>query len=69
LLDAAGTQWRATGFGVVGLDYPAVFAVAERMGIEVDEAMLHKLRAVERVTLAEERKRAEKYKQEKPHGD
>lgn len=68
LIDASGTQWRSSGFGVIGLDYPAVFAVAERIDIDVDDAMLHKLRAVERVTLAEDRKRAEKDK-EKTNGD
>ena len=66
-MEAAGTQWRATGFGVVGLDYPAVFAVAERMGMEIDEEMMHRIRAVERVELTEQAKRAKK-PQEKTDG-
>lgn len=41
------TQWR-TGFGgAAGLDYVAVFAVAEVYGLEVTPALFRKIKALE----------------------
>ena len=45
------TQWRATGFGVVGMDWPAAFAVARVLHVPVTERLFKKLRALERVEL------------------
>ena len=45
---AVQTQWRAGGFGIVGLDYPALFQIAERMGIEVSVCTMKKIQALER---------------------
>lgn len=39
--------------GATGLDYNAVYKIAESIGIEVDEIMLRQLRAVEDMTLTE----------------
>lgn len=43
----ASTQWRVGGMGAVGLDYPAILDIAERMGCEVDEVFIRRLRAIE----------------------
>lgn len=51
------TQWRAGGFGIIGLDYPAVFRVAEVLGIEVTEDLLIKLRYLEHKQLEHFRKK------------
>lgn len=45
------TQWRATGFGVVGMDWPAAFAVARVLHVPVTERLFKKLRALERAEL------------------
>lgn len=45
------TQWRTSAFAVIGLDYNAVLSVAAILGIEVDENMLRKIRALEFATL------------------
>lgn len=45
------TQWRATGFGVVGMDWPAAFAVARVLRVPVTERLFKKLRALERAEL------------------
>jgi hypothetical protein len=41
------TQWRTSGFGIVGLDYQAVFIVADTLEIEVNRVVLKKLQALE----------------------
>lgn len=51
LYEACQTQWRSGGFGVIGLDYPTLFMVADRMSIKVDELMLEKLRQLEFLVL------------------
>lgn len=56
---AANTQWRAAGFGVVGLDYTAVLAVADVLGIVVTAPMLQKVAALERFELERVAKRAD----------
>ncbi len=48
---AAGTQWRTSLTGPIGLDYPAVFAVADRIEIEVDTSTFRKIRHLEILTL------------------
>lgn len=45
------TQWRAGMAGPIGLDYPAVWLVAETMGVEIHEANLGRIRALEREAL------------------
>jgi hypothetical protein len=51
LWDAAGTQWRSGGFSVVGLDYPAVYKIAEVIGIEETPILHQKLRILESLQL------------------
>ncbi|WP_459900084.1 DUF1799 domain-containing protein [Desulfobaculum senezii] len=48
---AACTQWRATGFGVVGLDYPALFAVADIVDVDVTPRVLELVQGLERFEL------------------
>ena len=45
------TQWRAAGFGLVGLDYPAVRGEAEKIGINTDTCNWRKIQALERCEL------------------
>lgn len=45
--------------GHVGLDYPAVFMVAEILGIEVNKPLLIKLRELESAALQEIYKKSE----------
>jgi hypothetical protein len=45
------SQWRASGFGLIGLDYLAVRMVAELIGIKMDEGILQKLQLLEALTL------------------
>lgn len=47
----AHTQWRSSGFGATGLDFPAVLALADRLGIYVSPAVLRKLRMIEEAVL------------------
>lgn len=47
LWNAVSTQWRVGMDGPIGLDYPAVFAVADLLNIDVTPAMLRKLRVIE----------------------
>lgn len=57
LWTACQTQWRVGGAGPVGLDYPAVWLVAESMGIEMHAANLGRIRALEREALNHLRER------------
>jgi len=41
------TQWRAGGFGPVGLDYPAVRGEARALGILLSHGLMRKMRALE----------------------
>lgn len=45
------TQWRSSGFGLVGLDFPACLDLAGQLDIPVTESLLRKLRALEREEL------------------
>lgn len=47
LWNACETQWRSGVNGIIGLDYPAVFQVAERMEIDIDRMALQKIKALE----------------------
>lgn len=47
----AQTQWRATGFGLVGLDFPAALQLADVLDIPATPTLLRKLRALEREEL------------------
>jgi hypothetical protein len=45
------TQWRVSFGGLVGLDYPAMFQMADRLGIETPPGMLSKIKALELSTI------------------
>ena len=48
---SVNTQWRGGGMGIVGLDYPAVWAMAERLEIEMSNCVMGKIRALENAVL------------------
>lgn len=48
---AVQTQWRVSFGGLLGLDYPAMFQMAEFMGIEMSPGALAKIKALELSTL------------------
>lgn len=50
------TQWRAGGFGLIGLDYVAVEAEAERQEIELSRCDWLKLKALEHYELGRHNK-------------
>jgi hypothetical protein len=52
LWKAVQTQWRAAGFGVIGLDYGVLIRLAELMRIEWTPALLKKIQALEDAVLA-----------------
>ena len=45
------TQFRGAGFGIIGLDYPAVRTEAEEMGLSFTGSLKRKIKALERYTL------------------
>lgn len=47
LWNAACTQWRTSFGGVVGIDYTAVFYIAQAMDIEITPALMEKLKRLE----------------------
>lgn len=49
--DEIQTQWRATGFGVVGMDWPAAFVIARVLHVPMTDRLFKKLRALERLEL------------------
>ena len=51
-------QWRTGGFGLIGLDLPAVLMVAERLGMPVEENLIRKLSALERCELERQASKA-----------
>lgn len=51
---AVSTQWRV-GMALVGLDYNAVFLMAENMQIDLSPCMWNKIRAMEAHVLKESR--------------
>lgn len=52
------TQWRTSGFGVTGLDYPALYLVAQTLNVPVTRTLLDKIRRLERAELARMNERA-----------
>lgn len=54
LWEAVQTQWRASAFGLIGLDYPAVFLVAQALGIKVTESVMDKIRLAEAEVLKQQ---------------
>jgi hypothetical protein len=55
-----GTQWRSGFSGVIGLDYTAVYRVADSLGIDMDTTLLHKIAALEHEILSSRRGAGEK---------
>jgi hypothetical protein len=53
---ACKTQWRAAGFGLIGLDLPAVKVVAHTLGIQWSASLLQKIQALERYELRQMKK-------------
>ena len=45
------TQWRAGGFSVVGMDWPAVLQVADFLGVQLTRHDFAKLRHIESMEL------------------
>lgn len=43
----SSTQWRATAFGLIGLDYGAMFKLAEVYQIDVDPGLFAKVKMLE----------------------
>ena len=41
------TQWRTKGEKLIGLDYPAVYAEAARLQIELSTCTMEKIKALE----------------------
>lgn len=56
LWQAVQTQWRASGFGLIGLDYVAVNQEAIRLQIDLSNCLMQKIRALEHHTLKEQAK-------------
>lgn len=56
----ANTQWRIQGLVPVGLDFPAVFQIAEVNLVEVTPALFQKMRLLETCQLTKEIKEANK---------
>lgn len=45
------TQWRASAFSIIGLDYSAMFQVAEVLYIDMTPDLFRKIRALEKYEL------------------
>lgn len=50
------TQWRSNGFGVIGLDFPAVFEIAKIYDIEINRSVFEKLKVLENKELIKQQK-------------
>ncbi|BBO92050.1 DUF1799 domain-containing protein [Desulfosarcina ovata] len=48
---AVQTQWRAGGFGIIGLDYNTLYHEADRLEIDLSPCMMSKIKALEASTL------------------
>jgi hypothetical protein len=57
---AVQTQWRASFGGLLGLDYPAMFQMAEFLGVEMSPGTLAKMKALEFSTLKRANKAPDK---------
>lgn len=53
------TQWRSTAFGLIGLDYIAVAAEAKRIGIDLTQCTMSKIKALEAEVLKEQKKQSD----------
>jgi hypothetical protein len=51
------TQWRASGFGIIGLDYLALQQEADRLEIDLSICTMAKIRALEAYTLKQQSKK------------
>ena len=60
LWQAVATQWRASGFGLVGLDYPSVQLVACLLGVTLNDAALQRIQLLESWTLTKMAEESEK---------
>ena len=58
------TQWRVGFSGPTGLDYPAVYAEAQRLDIDLSNCVIRKIKALERLTLNQNRNRNQSTKTE-----
>ena len=45
------TQWRVGISGPVGLDYPAVYAEAERLEVDLSGCLMKKIKALEQAAI------------------
>jgi len=62
---AVQTQWRGAGLGVIGLDYRAVAGEAHRLGIDLNPAVMNKIRALEQAVLEQQAERIEARQRER----
>jgi hypothetical protein len=60
LWQSAATQWRASGFGLVGLDYLSVQLVASLLGVTLNDAALQRIQLLESWTLTKMAEQSEK---------
>jgi hypothetical protein len=51
------TQWRASGFSILGLAYPSLYLEAERLQIKLTPRTMRKIKALEAACLREARKK------------
>jgi len=58
LWHSAVTQWRASAFSLIGLDYNAVYLIAETVGIQITPSILKKLQFLEHKALEKSREEA-----------
>lgn len=56
---AVQTQWRASGFGIIGLDYSVLQREADRLEIELSICTMNKVKALEAYTLRKIHRNAE----------
>lgn len=49
------TQWRAAGFGLIGLDYNVLYQEGERLGVDLSPCVMKKIKACEAAVLAKQR--------------
>jgi hypothetical protein len=60
LWQSVATQWRASAFGLVGLDYQSVLLVAGLLGITLNDAVMAKVQELECWTLTRMAQESEK---------
>ena len=60
LWNLCATQWRISMAGRAGLDYTAVFKVAEALAIDITPGLIRKLQALEGAALENDMKGAKK---------